>query len=345
MPALAVADSLRARGAEVHFVGGRRSEADLVPGAGYPLHHLSVEGLDRRNPLRAARAVGRAGVGAATARRLLQRLEPGVVLGGGGYVSAPVGIAAGSLRIPLVLLEADRRLGVANRALARRARRVFLAFPIAGLDPPRYAVVGRPVPSSVLLADRGAARRRIGIGDDEICLLVFGGSLGARNLNLATVAAFGEVAPCTVLHVCGSRDFEVLKQQLDALGAPAHYRLRETVKPFGDALAAADLVAARAGGSVFELAATGLPAILVPYPLATGDHQTLNAAWMAEGGAAVTVADRELDGPRLAREVGELLSSRGRLRAMAEAALALARPDAAERVADYLMDLVAADGG
>ncbi|MBA2764884.1 MAG: glycosyltransferase, partial [Thermoleophilaceae bacterium] len=267
------------------------------------------------------------------ARRLLRRLRADAVIGAGGYVSGPVAAAASTLRLPVFLLEADSHMGVTNRMLAPLARRTFLAFPIEGRDNDRYLVTGRPIPTDILAADRAVARARFGLAGDQPCLLVFGGSLGARTINHAAIDAFGETAPCAVLHVSGERDHAEVAGRLEALGSPSHYRLRAYVEPFADALAAADLVVARAGGSVFELAAAGLPAILVPYPHATGDHQTLNARWLTEGEAAVIIADGELDGPRLAREVGDLLSSPGRLRAMGDSALELARPDAAQQIA------------
>lgn len=337
VPALAVAAALQARGADVEFVGGDRAEARLVPAAGFPLHRLRVEGLDRRSPARAARALALAGAAGARARRLLSRLRADAVIGAGGYVSGPVAAAASTLRLPVFLLEADSHMGVTNRALAPLAQRIFLAFPIDGRTGDRYLVTGRPVPAAVLSADRAAARARFDLATDQPCLLVFGGSLGARTINRAAIDAFGETAPCAVLHVSGERDHAEVASRLEALGSPPHYRLRSYVEPFADALAAADLVVARSGGSVFELAAAGLPAILVPYPHATGDHQTLNARWLTDGEAAVTIADGELDGPHLAREVGDLLSSPGRLRAMGDAALKLARPDAADRIADEVL--------
>jgi UDP-N-acetylglucosamine--N-acetylmuramyl-(pentapeptide) pyrophosphoryl-undecaprenol N-acetylglucosamine transferase len=340
VPALAVAGALRDRGAEVEFVGGERAEAELVPAAGYPFHPLAVAGLDRRNPLKAARAAGLAALAVPRARRLLRRLSADAVVGGGGYVAGPVGLAAASLRLPLFLTEADSHLGVANRLLAPLARRVFLAFPLEGRRGERYEVTGRPVPAGTGKADRAAARRRFGLPADGPCLLVFGGSIGARTLNDAAVDAFGAGAPCAVLHASGRRDFAPLRDRLAALGAPAHYRLLDYVEPFADALAAADLAAARAGGSVFELAAAGLPAILVPYPHAAAAHQEGNARWMADGGAAVVVPDSELDGDRLRREVAALLDEPDRLGAMAAAALRLARPDAAARIADAVVTSV-----
>jgi UDP-N-acetylglucosamine--N-acetylmuramyl-(pentapeptide) pyrophosphoryl-undecaprenol N-acetylglucosamine transferase len=199
---------------------------------------------------------------------------------------------------------------------------------------------GRRVPAGPARPDRHAARERLGIGPEGSCLLVFGGSLGAHRLNEAALDAFGAAAPFAVLHACGRRDHDELRGRLDRLGAPPHYRLYPYIEPFADALAAADLVAARAGGSVLELAAAGLPAILVPYPHATADHQTANARYMERAGAAVVVPDAELDGPRLSREVEVLLGAPERTAAMAEAARAVARPDAAERIAEELLALV-----
>jgi UDP-N-acetylglucosamine--N-acetylmuramyl-(pentapeptide) pyrophosphoryl-undecaprenol N-acetylglucosamine transferase len=343
VPALAVADALRARGAEVEFVGGERAEAELVPAAGYPFHSLRVAGIDRRRPLRAAGAVLLAARAALAARALLRRVGADSVLGGGGYVAGPVGLAARSLRVPLVLTEADSHLGVANRLLAPFARRVFLAFPLQGRTGSKWAVSGRPVPPDTGRADRAAARARFGIGLEDQCVLVFGGSLGARRLNDAALDAFGSAAPAAVLHASGRRDHDELRRRLDALGSPAHYHLHPYIEPFADALAAADLVVARAGGGVQELLVAGLPAVLVPYPHATGDHQVKNARWAEEAGAAVVVPDDELDGPRLARDVAALLAAPQRMEAMASAAAAAARPDAAVRIADELMTLAGSD--
>ena len=337
VPALAVADALRTRGAEVEFVGGERAEAELVPAAGYPLHRLAVAGIDRRDPLRAARAVGLAARALGTSVGLLRRLRADAVMGAGGYVAGPVGLAAAALRVPLVLTEADSYLGISNRLLAPLARRVFLAFPLVGRGEPRFVVAGRPLPAGTGQADRHAARQRFGIAGEEHCLLVFGGSIGARTLNNAALEAFGSNSPCAVLHACGRRDYEELARRLSELGDPPHYHLLAYIEPFADALAAADLTVARAGGSVLEVAAAGLPAILVPGPWATGDHQTRNAKLMAEAGAAIVVPDAELDAPRLAAEVGSLIGSPSKLAAMSDAARRASRPDAAERIADELL--------
>ncbi len=328
MPALAVADALRAEGAEVVFVGGDRAELELVPAAGYELHRLRVAPLPRRRPVKALRASLLAAGAVRDARRVLGQVRPSAVLGAGGYVAGPVGLSAVLSRLPLVLSEADSHLGLTNRLLAPFARRVCLAFPIDGLEGKRYVVTGRPVPPPA--TDRRAARARFGIGLSETCVLVFGGSQGARSINRAAVEAFAG-ARFHVLHAAGERD-------LNDLQAPGpHYDLRGYVSRFGEALLASDLVVARAGGSIFEIAAHGRPAVLVPYPYATADHQTANARFMERAGAAVLIPDAELTGPRLAHEVGSLLADRGRLAAMARASAALARPNAARDIAHEVL--------
>jgi UDP-N-acetylglucosamine--N-acetylmuramyl-(pentapeptide) pyrophosphoryl-undecaprenol N-acetylglucosamine transferase len=335
VPALAVADTLRADGHHVAFAGGDRAEARLVPAAGYTLHPLRVEGLSRSNPLKAARGVMRAAGALGAARRIIRAERPDVVLGGGGYVAGPVGAAAAARRIPLVLTEADSHLGLTNRLLARRARRVCLAFPIAGLDGPLYRVTGRPVPP--VSADRAAARARFGLAERDTCVLIFGGSLGARSINEAAITAFAEPRPgLRILHACGERDFAALLARLPDT-ARAHYDLRAYIDGFGDALAACDLTVARSGGSVFEIAAHGRPAVLVPYPYAAADHQTGNARWMVDAGAAVLVPDAELTAERLDAEVTALLDDPGRLAQMAAASAGLARPDAAAEIATEIL--------
>jgi UDP-N-acetylglucosamine--N-acetylmuramyl-(pentapeptide) pyrophosphoryl-undecaprenol N-acetylglucosamine transferase len=324
VPAIAVADALRAKGAEVRFAGGERAEAELVPAAGYEIDALNVEGISRTNPLKAARAAVKAVGALGSAARLLRRHRADVVLGGGGYVAGPVGLAAVLRGTPLVLTEADSHLGLTNRLLAPRARRVCLAFPIEGRDGDRYLLTGRPVPPTV--TDREAARAEFGLQPGELTVLVFGGSLGARSINEAAVAAFVG-APYRILHVAGRRDFA-------ALHAPGpHYVLRDYVVPFGTALAASDLAVARAGGSVFELAQYGLPAVLIPYPHASGNHQEANARWMEQAGAATVLADADLTPERLRAEVDALTEDEPRRTAMAAASRALARPDAARVVA------------
>ncbi len=337
---MAVAAELRASGAEVSFLGARgRIEAELVPAAGYEIDSLRVRGIDRRNPLRAAAAAVEALVAVGSARRAIRRRGAEVVMGGGGFVAGPAGLAAILSGVPLILTEADSRLGLANRLLAGRARRVCLAFPIPGREGELYPVTGRPVPAAVLGADRDAARRRFAISADARCLLVMGGSQGARSINLAAIEAFAELGgrDFHVIHLAGRRDFDELDRRLRAAPHGERYTLLAYEPDLGEVLAASDLVLARSGGSIFEVSASGRPAILVPYPHATAEHQSSNAAWMAEAGAALVIGDEGLSAERLKAEAGSLLGDAGRLAAMASASAALARPDAARRVADEVL--------
>jgi len=340
---MAVADELRASGAEVSFLGTReRIEAELVPAAGYEIDFLKVRGIDRGSRLRAALAGVEAVAAAGTALRVLWRRRPDVVMGGGGFVAGPAGLAAVLARVPLVLTEADSHLGLANRLLAGRARRVCLAFPIAGREGERYALTGRPVPRAVLDADRGAARVRFGIAEGARCLLVMGGSQGARSVNECAIAALAERPgrEFDVIHLAGRRDFDALEERLAASSHNERYTLLAYEPDLGDCLAACDLVLGRAGGSIFELTAAGRPALLVPYPHAAAGHQESNAAWMAAAGAAAVIRDEELEAGRLAAEIDALLGDEPRLAAMAAASAALAMPDAAQRIAAEVLGAV-----
>ncbi len=310
------------------FVGGDRAEVELVPAAGYELRRLRVEPLARRRPVRAMRAAMVDLRAVSAARKIFRELRPAAALGAGGYVAGPVGLTAPLSRVPLVLMEADSHLGRTNRLLAPVARRVCLAYPIEGRDGPRYRVTGRPVP--VPATDRAAARVRFGISPGQTCVLVFGGSQGARSINQAALEAFAG-ARFDVLHAAGERDLA----DLDSPGP--HYDLRGYISNFGEALIASDLVVARSGGSIFEIAAHGRPMVLVPYPFATLDHQTANARFIESAGAAVVIPDSELTASRLAQEVGALLADRGRLAAMARASAGLARLEAASQIAGEVL--------
>jgi UDP-N-acetylglucosamine--N-acetylmuramyl-(pentapeptide) pyrophosphoryl-undecaprenol N-acetylglucosamine transferase len=340
---MAVAEELRASGAAVSWLGTlERIEAELAPAAGFEIDFLRVRGIDRRNPLRAARAGFEALGAVGAARAALRRRGADVVLGGGGYVAGPAGLAAALGRTPLVLTEADSHLGLANRLLAGRARRVCLAFPIAGREGDRYLVTGRPVPRPVLEADRATARQRLGIDPQARTVLVMGGSQGARSLNLAAVEAFAEGEGAggrdfDVLHLAGRRDYPQLRERLGAAPHRQRYTLLEYEPDLGDVLAASDLAVARSGGSVFEVAAAGRPSVLVPFPHATADHQSANARWLERAGAATVLADAELTPARLAAEVGALLGDEARLEAMAAAARAFAKPEAARRIAEEVL--------
>jgi len=312
-----------------------RVESRLVPEAGFELDTFRISGLPRRPSAAQIRAAWRASAAPLHCLRILARRKPDVVLGGGGFVAGPMVLAARLRGIPAALTEADAHLGLANRMAAPFAKLLFLAYEIPGRDGAKIRVVGRPIPVAHTGTSRGEGRERFGLAADGRVVAVFGALAGARSLNELAVSAWGASGP-SVLHICGERDFDALRPRVER----DDYALLPQTDHFGSALAAADLAVSRAGGTVWELAAAGTPAILVPYPHATADHQTLNARHFERGGGALLVPDVEVD--RIPALVDELLADPERLAAMRNAMRALARPDAADVIADELVALAEA---
>jgi len=335
LPALAIATALRERGHEVHLVGSERGiEARLVPEAGSDQTLLPGRGIARSASPAAIRANAGAVVGLVravlTAIGLVRRFRPAAVVAVGGYASVACGLAAVLWRVPIVVHEQNAVPGAANRLLARFARRAAVSFPDTPL--PRAELVGNPVRAELF------ARAHEPRADGRRQLLVFGGSLGALSINRATVAAaerWRDRADLAVHHVVGKRDWPTLERP-DGTGALA-YEAVEYEDDMPAQLARADLVVCRGGsGTLFELAATGRPAVIVPSLVTTGGQQVANAERVAATGGAVVVRDDELDGDRLVAEVDALLADPDRLRTMSERIGALAAPDAAARVADLV---------
>jgi UDP-N-acetylglucosamine--N-acetylmuramyl-(pentapeptide) pyrophosphoryl-undecaprenol N-acetylglucosamine transferase len=341
VPALAVARELRARGADVGFVTTPSQVERLT--TDYRVFPLEMHGFERhllaRQNITAARLMLAA---APRAWRALSEMRPAAVVGCGGFVSGPVVLLAGLRRIPALTLESDAHLGVTNRLLRPFVRRICLSFPIAGLEPPKYIVTGRPLAAAHLAATRQAGRQAFDLRADLPCVLVFGGSQGAQSINRACLDAFAAPAlDFQLVHVCGPRNYAEISAELTRREAPLErYHLLAYTDRLALAMAAADLIVARSGGSVAEIAALGRPAVLVPYPFASADHQRKNAEWMARGGAAVVIADADLQGERLAGVVRELLGDQQGLAAMATASAALGRPQATTRVTDEIELLV-----
>jgi UDP-N-acetylglucosamine--N-acetylmuramyl-(pentapeptide) pyrophosphoryl-undecaprenol N-acetylglucosamine transferase len=332
LPSLAIAEALRARGVSVSFAGSPdRIEARLVPEAGFEFDSFPTSGLPRRPGVAQLRAVLLAGRAPRACARILAARRPQVVLGGGGYVAGPMVYAAWRKRIPAALTEADAHLGLANRLAAPFARRIFLAFPVDGRGSWKYRVVGRPVrPAAEVPQDE--ARRRFGLPAAGRVLLVFGGSQGAAALNELALEAWADEGPA-VLHLFGER----YAAELGGRELRPEYRLLPWTDDFAAALAASDLVVARAGGSVWEVATAGKPAVLVPSPNVTADHQTKNARHFQAAGGAVVVPESELR--RVPAIVRGLLADDARLAAMGEAMRRAARPDAADVIAEELIAL------
>ncbi len=333
-PALAVADVLRERGAEVAFAGTpNRIEAELVPARGYPFSPFTVEGFPRRPSLALVRALGRAASAPRQCARIIEAFRPDAVFGAGGYVAGPMIVAARRRGVPCALSEADARLGLANRLAAPLADRVFLAFPVEGRRGAKYLVTGRPVDRAFVDRTREQGRAALGIPEDVRLVVAFGGSLGAGPINDALREAYAEGVPTgeQVLLVAGRG-----KARPDAVSG---FQELEFTDAMPDLLAAADVVVARAGGSVMEIAAARRPAVLIPWAGAADDHQTLNARPFAAEGAAVVIADADLRPEGLRGAIDSILGDDARRASMAEAMGRLARPDAAATMADELVRL------
>jgi UDP-N-acetylglucosamine--N-acetylmuramyl-(pentapeptide) pyrophosphoryl-undecaprenol N-acetylglucosamine transferase len=340
-PALAVAAEAAARGARVVVVT-TPSQVERAAEQ-YKTYALELKGFERRLASRQHLTTVRLLAAAAPhAWRILSEVRPHVAVGGGGFASGPVVALAAVRGVPALALEADAHLGVANQLLRPFVRRVCLSFPIAGSEPPKFVVTGRPLSRGQLGATAEEGRESFDLRSDLPVLLAFGGSQGAQSINRACVDAFGgkELA-FQVVHVCGPRNHDAVRAELEGRGERfERYRLVPYTDRLAQAMAAADLVVARSGGSVAELAALGKPAVLVPYPYATADHQRKNARWMVDGGAALLVDDAALTGQALGRIVRDLLGDPAQLAAMAAASGALGRPDATQRVVAQIASIV-----
>ncbi|MBS6612700.1 MAG: UDP-N-acetylglucosamine--N-acetylmuramyl-(pentapeptide) pyrophosphoryl-undecaprenol N-acetylglucosamine transferase [Collinsella intestinalis] len=351
-PALALADELRDRGHEVHFFGeSRRLEGTLVPKEGFPFHPVRVTGFDRRRPWTLVTALMHL---SHEEHRLIEAFGsgelpmPDVAIGFGAYLELPLMRAAAKLGIPIALHEQNSVPGLANKRTAKSARLIALGQPAAE-DVMRSCAgrssevvfTGNPVRSSVLEGDRSRGRVALGIPQDATVLLVFGGSLGARHVNERLASLKRELLAIEGLHVVhstGKNGYDETLQVLDLTDAEAsRWRVMPYIDDMGDTLAAADLVVSRAGASsVAEIAALAVPSILVPYPLATADHQTTNARLLTDAGAAVKFSDDDIDGDAFRDELLGLLGDARRRASMREAARGLAQDKAAAMLADLL---------
>ncbi len=308
-----------------------RVEARLVPEAGYEFDTFRITGLPRRPSFELARALMLAGSAPRACRRILRNRRPDVVLGAGGFVAGPMVFAASTLRIPAALTEADAQLGLANRLAAPFAKRLLLAYPLETRWRRKSRVVGRPIPRSRPVT-QAEAREIFELPANGPVLGVFGALAGAKALNELVVETWGASGPA-ILHQTGRGDYELVKRRVDR----PDYRVIAETDRFGAALTACDLVLARSGSAVWEIAAAGRAAILVPYPFATGDHQALNAQHFVRAGGAILVRELELD--RVPDLVRSLLDDPARLEKMGEAMLGAAKPGAADEIADELLAL------
>jgi UDP-N-acetylglucosamine--N-acetylmuramyl-(pentapeptide) pyrophosphoryl-undecaprenol N-acetylglucosamine transferase len=342
-PALTVAEQFAAAPDEVTFVGTPDGlEARIVPEAGVTFRPLAASGFDRGRPWTLVTSSLRIAASTVRAWRWLGAERPDAVIGFGGYVSIPVGLAAALRRVPLVLHEQNSVPGIANRVLSRFADAVAVTYQESAASfahPQRVVLTGNPVRQAVLVATREAGRAALGLPTDAPVLLVFGGSRGARHLNTALVGLRDKllaIPNLQIIHVAGKAEAGIVSAALYKAGGDSggRWRVLEYLEDMGSALAACDLVVARAGAtSIAEITALGVPSVLIPYPYATDDHQTKNASALVEHGAAEVIADADLDGIRFGDMVVGLLGDEEARASMSAASRSLGRPDAASRVA------------
>jgi UDP-N-acetylglucosamine--N-acetylmuramyl-(pentapeptide) pyrophosphoryl-undecaprenol N-acetylglucosamine transferase len=344
-PGIALAGALEEEGDSITFVGtSAGAEARLVPGAGFELEVIDVRGFDRSQPWRLPSVGWRAARALGQARAILGRVHPDVVVGMGGYVSLPVCLAARSRRAPVVVHEQNVVLGLANRVSRPLAAAVAVSFaetlPDAG---PRGVLVGNPVRADIAGVDLTAARahglERFGLDPGRRTLLVFGGSQGARRINEAAAGLarlWAGRSDLQIVHIAGRAHAPALEVQVERHTRAGRlvYRVLDYVDHMAEAYAVADLALCRGGAStVVELAAVGLPALIVPYPHHRDRQQERLGRALERAGAARVIDDSSTTSERVAGEVDALFDDAERLGAMRTAARAFARPDAARDLA------------
>jgi UDP-N-acetylglucosamine--N-acetylmuramyl-(pentapeptide) pyrophosphoryl-undecaprenol N-acetylglucosamine transferase len=339
-PGLALAEALVARGhprESIHWVGNAgKLEETAVPAAGFTIDLLPGRGLQRRFTAENVSVAYKTSQAFARAMRIVRRSRPAVVVGVGGYASLPCLVAARLQRIPTVVHEQNAAPGLANRIAVRLGARAAVSLP--GTPLPGAVLTGNPVRAAVVAVQRRPSA-------DRPLVAVFGGSLGARRINEATAGLYdlwrvrGEI---TIHHVSGPAGYDTARAAWTAArrdGDVLDYRLVPYEDKMPDLYGATTVAVCRSGATtVAELAAAGVPAVLVPLPGAPGDHQTRNAQALVDAGAAVLVPDAECTGARLAAELEPLLADPARLDAMAAAARTLARPNASDDLAALVED-------
>jgi UDP-N-acetylglucosamine--N-acetylmuramyl-(pentapeptide) pyrophosphoryl-undecaprenol N-acetylglucosamine transferase len=343
-PALAAARVLRERGFEPVWLGTKRGlEAKLVPPAQIEIEWISMSGLRGKGAATLLLAPFKVAIAIWQSLQVMRRRKPVVVLGAGGFVAGPGGVAAWLTRRPLVIHEQNAVAGMTNRMLSHLARRVLEAFPSSFPSGTSAEQVGNPVRREI--ASLAPPEQRFGERQGPLRMLVIGGSQGAAKLNANVPAALATIDVASrpiVIHQAGERHIDVARQNYEKHGVKAD--VRAFINDMAEAYSWADVVVCRSGAlTVSELAAAGLPAIFVPFAAAVDDHQTLNAKFLVDAQAGISIAERDLTPERLSQELKQLLSGgREQLKAMAIRARSVAITDADVRLADAC---VAAAGG
>jgi UDP-N-acetylglucosamine--N-acetylmuramyl-(pentapeptide) pyrophosphoryl-undecaprenol N-acetylglucosamine transferase len=339
-PALALARLLREQSLEVIWLGTERGlESRVIPAEGIPIERLSISGLRGKGALTWLAAPFRLGRALLQALAIMRRYQPSVVVGLGGFVTGPGGVAAWLTRHPLVIHEQNAIAGFTNRCLAHLARQVLEAFPNSFGRDVHSKVIGNPVRADISAVPPPSARFAGRTG--PVRILVIGGSQGAARLNAVVPFALQRLSSWLafdVRHQAGERWIDAGRASYAQAGVRAD--VRPFIEDMSEAYAWADLVICRSGAlTVSELAAVGVASILVPFPNAVDDHQAYNAQYLVREGAAVLISDRELTAERLAAELQRLCAGRGKLLAMAERARLLAKPRAADELAASCLEV------
>ncbi len=347
-PAIALTEELADRGHKVYFGGTPQgTEARLVPQLGIPFKAFQAKGFSRSKPWTIITSSVRIAKSVAEAKQWLQEIQAEVVVGFGSYASLPCCRAALKLGIPVVLHEQNSVMGMSNLDLSRHAKKVCLTYRHAAeghhIDTNKLVLTGNPVRKGVLEATREGGRAYLGIPEDAVVLLVFGGSLGARHINQTVCAMKEELLSRPNVHVVqitGPKEFDSVRESLALTEEEAtRWHLFDYQDHMGEVYAAADLIVSRAGASsLAEISARGIPAVLVPYPYATADHQTHNAQSLVEAGCAKLVADADLDKDSFAPLVLGLIDNPTERLAMQDNAFAQDTAGAARRLADVVVN-------
>jgi len=345
-PALALAEVLQSRGHEVFFAGTPQGvEARLVPQAGLPFQAFEAHGFNRHHPTTLVTSGITVLKSTKIAKRWLEDIKPDAVVGFGGYVSVPVTSAAKQLHIPVVLHEQNSVMGLANREISKFASRVCLTYACAGagIDASKVTVTGNPVRKAIMEATSQEGRTLLSLPENAKVLLVFGGSLGARHINTALCQMKDMLLAIDnlyIIHITGPKEYDTVVADLSLNDEEQkRWQVMGYQNRMAETLAASDLIISRAGASsLAEIAARGIPALLVPFPYATADHQTVNAKTLVEAGCALMIADDQVETPRFRELVHHFVTDDAQLNAMREAARDVSSVNAAELLADVVVD-------
>ena len=345
-PALALAEILQQRGVDVRYAGTPKGvEARLVAEAGIPFQAFEASGFNRNHPTTIFKGVRLIQKSTGAAKQWFDELKPDVVVAFGGYVCIPVGRAAASTGVPLVVHEQNSVMGMANKYLSKKAAAVCLTYDHAASavdDKSKIVLTGNPVRSAVFSSTREEGRELLGIPQDARMLLVTGGSLGARHLNQGMCALKERLLSredLYIVHVTGPKELDSVTEALALTPEEAQrWQLFGYTNQMGACMAAADAIVSRAGAtSLAEISARAIPAVLVPFPFATEDHQTTNARAYVDAGCAYMIADADVETPEFGQLVKQLVDDPDVRASMSAAARAQKTADAAAALADVVM--------